>query len=117
MSEVVTVIPTSGNDAYGDPVAQGTPVTLVPLEVAPGNTAIKYGMGGDLTDVEFTVYLPLRTRILANYYETGEFVKDGDEIVVRGRKCVAMVQIWRSQRSTGRGGLVVLARSKSGKAA
>jgi hypothetical protein len=117
VSETVSVIPTVGNDDNGDPVAQSDPITLTPLEISPGNTAIRYGFGGDLTDVEFTLYLPLRVRTdVDTWTATDELVRTGDEIDIRGRRCVATVQVWRSQRS-GRGGVAVLARSLTGKAA
>ena len=116
MKETVTVTPTVGNDSDGDPVAQGAPITLTPQEIAPGNMLRKYGKGGDLTDVEFTVYLPLRIRTEADtYLPVDEVIHDGDEITVRGRVCVVLLEVWR----TGgyRGGAAVLARSRSGKAA
>jgi hypothetical protein len=117
MTETVAVIPTVGNDSNGDPVAQSEPITITPLEISPGNTAIRYGFGGDLTDVEFTIYLPLRVRTAVDTWTpTEDLVRNGDEIDIRGRRCVATVQVWRSQRS-GRGGVAVLARSASGKAA
>lgn len=117
MSESVQITPQSGNDTDGDPIAPGEPIDLVPLEIAPGNMLLKYGAGGDLNDVEFTVYLPLRVKSGETYTDITEVIRDGDEIVVRGRRCTAMVQIWRSQRDGGRGGAAVLARSRSGKAA
>jgi len=117
VSETVSVIPTVGNDSNGDPVTQSAPITLTPLEISPGNTAIRYGFGGDLTDVEFTIYLPLRVRTAVDTWTATEnLVHTGDEIDIRGRRCVATVQAWRSQRSA-RGGVAVLARSTSGKAA
>ena len=116
MSETVTITPTVGNDSDGDPVAPGEPITITPLEVAPGNMLRKFGKGGDLTDVEFTVYLPLRIRTAVDtYLPVDQVVHDGDEIVVRGRTCVALVEIWRS--AGNRGGAAVMARSRSGKAA
>lgn len=117
MSETVTVTPMAGNDSDGDPVTPGEQVTLTPLEIAPGNMAIKYGKGGDLTDVEFTVFLPLRVSTAAGWVDTDTLISDGNEITVRGRRCVALVEVWRSQRGSGRGGVVVLARSRTGKAA
>ena len=39
-------------------------------------------------------------------------IGDGDDIEVRGRRCTAMVKVWRSHSL---GGAEVLARSKSGK--
>jgi len=117
MTETVTVTPTPGNDANGDPVSSGSPITLAVLEIEPGNAVIRYGAGGNLTDVEFTVYLPLRTRTgVDTYVATDTLVRTGDRIEVRGKHCVASVLTWQSQRS-GRGGVTVLARSKSGKAA
>jgi len=117
VTELVVITPKSGNDSDGDPVEQGDPVTLVPWEVAPGNLLMRYGAGGDFTDVEFTVYLPHRSRMGINTYtETMSLVHNGDQIEVRGKRCVAWVQLWQSSR-TLRGGVVVLARSKSGKAA
>lgn len=116
MKETVTVTPTVGNDSDGDPVAQGAPITLTPTEIAPGNMLRKYGKSGDLTDVEFTVYLPLRIRTAVDtYLPVDEVIHDGDEITVRGRVCVVLLEVWR----TGgyRGGAAVLARSRSGKAA
>lgn len=116
MSETVTITPTVGNDSDGDPVAPGAPITITPLKVAPGNMLVKYGKGGDLTDVEFTVYLPLRVRTdIDTLTPVDEVIHDGDEIVVRGRTCVALVEVWRP--GGYRGGAAVLARSRSGKAA
>lgn len=116
MSETVTVTPAGGIDSNGDPAATGTPVTLTPLEIAPGNMLVRYGAGGDLTDVEFTVYLPLRIQDGGTWTEVSTLVATGDQIEVRGRRCIAFVQVWKSQRGN-RGGVAVLARSKTGKAA
>lgn len=117
MSETVTVTPTAGNDSDGDPVAQGDDLTLTAKEIAPGNMLIKYGRGGDLTDVEFTVYFDLRVRTSAGWAGIETLISDGDEITVRGRRCIALVEIWRSGKGSNRGGAAVLARSRSGKAA
>lgn len=117
MTETVTVTPIVGNDSDGDPSAAGTPIELRPLEIAPGNMLIRYGQGGDLTDVAFTVYLPLKTWNGSAWVDSESLVSDGDEIVVRGRRCTALVQVWRSGRGGQRGGLAVLARSRTGKAA
>lgn len=121
MSETVTVQPQVKLDAHGNPEVPGDPVVLTPLEVEPGNTLLSYGIGGDLDDVEFTVYLPLRVRTglvagVATYADTTELVVDDCAISVRGRDCRARVQVWRSQRSPRRGGLAVLCRSATGKA-
>lgn len=112
MSETVTVTP-MGMDANGDPVI-GDPVVLSAWEITPGNGLVSFGSGGDLTDVEFTVYLPLRVQSGGSWVDTATLIDDGDELTVRGRNCVATVQVWRSG---GRGGVAVLARSRSGKAA
>lgn len=116
MTESVVITPTVGNDSNGDPVEQGAPVELVPWEIAPGNMVSKYGPGGDFTDVEFTVFLPLRSCVNQTWRDTSMLVKNGDEIQVRGKRCTAWVELWQPQRSSF-GGVVVLARSKSGKAA
>ncbi|HUY02392.1 MAG TPA: hypothetical protein VMV33_03840 [Rhodocyclaceae bacterium] len=107
MTEKVTIFPVVGNDDNGDPLPEGAPIVVTPLEVAPGNAVLKYGVGGDLQNIEFTVFLELR-------HESN--IKTGDEMLVRGRRCVAAVQIWRSQQSPNQGGIAVLATSASGKA-
>lgn len=117
MTETVTITPTPGLDSDGNPTSQGSPVSLTPLEIAPGNVLIRYGVGGDLTDVNFTVFLPLRVRTdPTTWTEVSTLVRTGDEIEIRGQRCVASVQVWRSQRG-GRGGVAVLARARTGKAA
>ena len=110
------MVPTFDHDKYADPVAQGAPIVLTPWEIAPGNAIKRPGEGGDLLDVEFTVYFPLRINNGVGYVPTETAIKNGDEIHVRGRVCVAMVQVWKSQRNQTRGGVVILARSKTGKA-
>ena len=117
MSETVTVTAPAGLDDNGDPLTAGDPITLTPLEIAPGNVLIRWGVGGDLTDVTFTVFLPLRVRTDPDTWtETAELVHTGDDIEIREQKFTAMVQEWRSQRGN-RGGLAVLARARTGKAA
>jgi hypothetical protein len=117
MTETISVLGAIGNDTDGDPITVDDPVTLTPLEIAPGNALMRFGKGGDLTDVEFTVYFPLRVRTGADEWsEVDTLIHDGDEIEVRGRRCLAMVQVWRSRNGGARGGVAVLARSKSGKA-
>lgn len=115
MTETVTITPTVGNDSNGDPITQGAPIELTPLEIAPGNMLRKYGAGGDLTDVEFTVYFPLRVNAGDGYVDIDTVIRDGDEITVRGRRCTALTSIWRSQCGTSRGGAAVLARFRGGK--
>lgn len=114
MTETVTVTPAAGIDSDGNPADAGDPVTLTPLEIAPGNQLVSHGAGGDLTSVEFTVYLPLRVRVDGAWTPIEELVHTGDDIVVRGQRCTALVSVWRSR---GRGSAAVLARSATGKAA
>ena len=116
MAETVTVTPGVGWDSDANPTTPGTPVVLTPWAVAPGNTLLVYGVGGDVDDVEFTVYLPLRTRVetspgLFAYAATQSLIPDESRINVRGRDCVARPQVWELR---GRGGLAVLCQSKTG---
>ena len=120
MTESVLVYPLTGNDTNGDPVgsgSSGSPIELFPLEIAPGNMAAKWSNAGKFDDVEFSVYFPLRLNPGTGLADIETLIHDGDEIVVRGRSCTALLQVWRSQRTGGRGGAVVLARSRSGRAA
>jgi hypothetical protein len=123
VTETVTVTPQVKYDTDGNPVpGSADPVELTPLEVAPGNTLLSFGIGGELDDVEFTVYLPLRVRTgmdgtAALYQDTTDLVADDCAINVRGRDCRARIQLWKSQRSATKGGLAVLCRSATGKAA
>lgn len=96
------VTPQSGYDNDGNPIDPGDPVVLQTLAIAPGNTLLSFGIGGDLDDVAFTVYLKLDSPIV-----------DDDTITVRDKECRARVQEWRSPR-TNRGGLAVLARATTG---
>jgi hypothetical protein len=116
VTETVTVTPAAGIDSDGNPANTGDPVVLTPLEVAPGNLLVRHGVGGDLTGVEFTVYLPLRVRFEGAWTSTEDLVRTGDDILVRGKQCTALVSVWRTQHG-GRGGVAVLARSATGKAA
>lgn len=105
MTETVTVTPQAGFDADGDPIPAGDPVTLTPLQIAPGNTAQLFTTDGMLDTADFTVYLALR--------DEGA-VSDDDQITVRGRLCRARVQVWKSPRSQF-GGVVVLCKSATGR--
>jgi hypothetical protein len=81
MTETISVLGAIGNDTDGDPITVDDPVTLTPLEIAPGNALMRFGKGGDLTDVEFTVYFPLRVRTGADEWsEVDTLIHDGDEI-------------------------------------
>lgn len=117
MAETVTVTPQAKFDDDGNPVDPDDPdpVTLTPLEVAPGNTLLSFGIGGDLDDVEFTVFLARRTKTDDGWVATETLVEDDCTINVRGRDCRARVQLWKSQRSATKGGLAVLCRSATGK--
>ncbi|MCV7205303.1 hypothetical protein H7J71_25185 [Mycolicibacterium peregrinum] len=106
-AETVTVTPLFGNDDDGNPVPAGTPVVLTPIAIAPGNTTRQFGEGGDLDAAEFTVFLKLADEAK---------IADDYQIEVRGKTCLARVRVWRSPR-TGRGGIEVLCRSATGKAA
>lgn len=116
MTELVTITPDAGLDAKGNPQPGGTPFEVSALEVAPGNTLLAYGIGGDLDSVEFTVYLPLRIRMgdPAVWTAVDEAATQNFSILVRGRYCRGRVQRWESG---GRGGIAVLCTSATGKAA
>lgn len=104
-AETVTVTPTFGYNDDGDPIPDGTPFDLTPKFIAPGNTLREFGVGGDLEQADFTVFLAITDR--------GK-VKDNDRIDVRGNDCYARVQDWVSPR-TKRGIVAVLAKSGTGK--
>lgn len=112
MAEQVTITPTGKRTAKGDPGTPGTPFDVLALEVAPGNTMLRFGVGGDLDTVDFTVYLPLRIRIGPDYFRTVEKLTDDFAIDVRGRRYLGRHQEWSSG---GRGVVAVLAHSATGK--
>ncbi|MGV0793023.1 hypothetical protein [Mycolicibacterium sp. XJ1819] len=116
MAETVTITPAGGRDSDGDPVADGAPFDVRAWEVAPGNTMERYGIGGDLDVVDFTVFLPLRIRDTdaGGYVSTVSKLTEEFWITVRERQCRGRAQEWESG---GRGGVVVLAHSATGKAA
>jgi hypothetical protein len=113
MAETVTITPAGGRDSDGDPVEDGTPFDVRAMEVAPGNTLLRFGIGGDLDTVDFTVFLPLRIRDGEEYVSTTEKMTEDFWIHVRGRDCRGRAQEWNSG---GRGGIAVLAHSATGKA-
>lgn len=102
MSETVTITPTFGRDDDGNPIANGTPVVVAPIAVAPGNTTVQFTDSGNVDSADFTVYFRL-----------GVSVKDGDLIEVRDRDCIARVQEWVNPYAN-HGGVVVLCRSATG---
>lgn len=120
MTEQVTITPQPGHDSNGDQLAAGTPFGLSGL-VAPGNTLRTAGIGGDLDEAEFTVYLPLRSRRESATPGVWEWVPVIDQlgaeftITIRDRVCEGRAQLWDG--GGGRGGVVVLATSATGKTA
>lgn len=112
MSERVTIVPDGGHDGSGDPLPDGAPIAVLAYEVAPGNTLLKFGVGGDLDSVEYTVYLPLRIRISGAWTPLAGILAKPFHIEVRERFCVGRAQVWDSR---GRGGIAVLCHSATGK--
>lgn len=104
MTETVVVTPRFDRDDDGNPVANGSPVTLQAFAVAPGNTTITYTHAGDVDDIAFTVF-----------FQTPVAINDGDLIVVRGKPCNARIQLWENPYRP-HGGFVVLAESTTGAA-
>lgn len=102
MTETVTVTPRFGLDSDGNPVADGTPVTMQAFAVAPGNTTITYTNAGDVDNVAFTVF-----------FTAAVAIKDDDLIVVRDQPCNARIQLWENPYHA-HGGFVVLAQSTTG---
>jgi hypothetical protein len=102
MSESVVVTPRFERDDDGNPVADGTPVTLEAFAVAPGNSTITYTDAGDVDNVAFTVF-----------FQAPVAVKDGDLITVREKDCNARIQLWENPYHP-HGGFVVLAESITG---
>ena len=116
LAETVTVTPLFGMDDDGDPVPPGLPIVLTPRVIAPGNTSLTFGRGGDQDTVEFTVYFDLRSyRPDTNaWVTTADVISDDYRIRVRDSDCLARVRVWRSPRSS-LGGVEVLCRSVTGK--
>lgn len=116
MTEQVTITPDIGSDAKGNPKPAGTPFTVPALEVAPGNTLLRYGVGGDLDSADFTVFLPLQIRIgsPAVRVRTAAACTENFTVLVRGRKCQGRLQEWDSG---GQGGVAILCQSAKGKSA
>lgn len=73
--EQVRVHPRGARDLTGQPTPGALPAFYVlALAVNPGNSTRRFGISGDVDEVEFTVALPIETPI-----------RDGDAITVRGR--------------------------------
>ncbi|CPR79254.1 hypothetical protein [Mycobacteroides abscessus] len=113
MSEQVTIIPSGGHNGDGDALPDGAPLVLIAYEVAPGNTLLSYGIGGDLDSVDYTVFLPLRFRADGIWSALAPKLEKPFDIKVRGRRCKGRAQVWDSR---GHGGIAVLAHSSTGKA-
>ena len=119
MTEVVTITPDTGFDGKGNPKPGGTPFDITALEVAPGATQLAFSAGGDLDSVEFTVFLPLRARlprldnpVLTEWASVAARCTENFSVKVRDRFCRGRAQVWDSG---GRGGVVVLCESATGK--
>lgn len=88
-----------GLDENGDPiVSESPPLDLVPIGIAPGSNQEVDSVARDGESIEFTVYLP-----------HGSDVVDGDELLIRGNRYAARVNMWRMQSAPSFGGLEVLA--------
>lgn len=112
MTEQVTITPLGGRDSNGDPLPDGASFSVRAYEVAPGNTLLEYGIGGDLDSVEFTAYLPLRVRDGGGSWSSlADKLAAPFSIDVRDRRCVGRMQEWNSG---GRGGIAVLCHSATG---
>ncbi|MGA5542704.1 hypothetical protein ACPCIR_12700 [Mycobacterium sp. NPDC051198] len=115
MSETVTVTPQFGMDDHDNPLPSGAPVVLTPNYIAPGNTTLE---ASEQDTAEFTVYFGFTTYRpdTDTTVTTTDFIADDYSIRVRGRDCLARVRVWQAPR-TGHGGVEVLCRSVTGKAA
>jgi hypothetical protein len=112
MAETVTIQPIAGRDSNGDPLEAGDPFGVRAMAIAPGNTLLRFGLGGDLETVDFTVFLPLRVRDGESYVATVSKLTEDFWITVRDKRCRGRAQEWSSG---GRGGIAVLAHSATGK--
>lgn len=110
MTETVTITPQAGFDANDDPLPASTPFQ-VSGRVAPGDTTMSPGAEGDLDQVEFTVYLPLKIKLNGGWTYTSTALTDNFRITVRGQVCLGRAQEWNLH---GRGGVVVLATADTG---
>jgi hypothetical protein len=117
VSEPVIITPLAGRDTSGDPLPLGDPFTLYGL-VAPGNTTRTYQAGGDLEEADFTIHFPARVRREADgewgWAPVASLLPDDFTVEVRGQVCDGRAQVWDE---AGRGGVVVLASSATGRAA
>ena len=109
-TEPVTITPQSGLDEHDDPLPAGTPFTVNAL-VAPGNTTLRPGADAELDQADYTLYMPLRVEVGGKWVQTAIVLTEEFTVTVRGRVCVGRVKDWDL---SGRGGLEVLASSKTG---
>jgi len=110
VTEAVIITPQVGLDDNDDPLPGGTPVTLQAL-VAPGNTTVQPGADGDLDQIDFTVYLPLKVNRSSRWVPTSELLTDNFTITVRGTVCTGRAKLWDEH---GRGGIEILATADTG---
>lgn len=117
MSEPVIITPKAGRDTSGDPLPAGEPFTLHG-RVAPGNTTRTYQAGGDLEEADFTIHFPGRVRVEVDgewgWASVADLLPDDFTVELRGQVCDGRVQVWDEG---GRGGVIVLASSATGRAA
>jgi hypothetical protein len=102
LNESVVITPTNGRDADGDPIGDGSPITLKAL-VAPGNSVFQFGTGGDMESADFTVFFPLGTVLPEEF-----------RVSVRGVNGVGRVQKWDVGSTVG--GFAVLVSAATGHA-
>lgn len=110
MTEQVTITPQAGLDANDDPLPAATPFTVAGL-VAPGDSTTRPGADGDLDQIAFTVYLPLKIKGTTGWTRTTTALTDNFTVTVRGQVCVGRAKEWDVN---GRGGVVVLATADTG---
>ena len=110
MTEAVTITPQAGFDDNDDPLPASAPITLQ-ARVAPGNMTVQFGADGNLDQVDFTVYLPLKVQRFGRWVATSGLLTDNFTITIRGQACTGRAQVWDEN---GRGGIVVLATADTG---
>lgn len=109
MTETVTMRRRAGNDRRGNPRPAGAAFDVAALEVAPGNTLLRFGIGTNMSSIEHTAYLPLscERQLLDG---DGVLIDDWD-LTLRGKQYRGRPQVWKSG---GRGVVAVLAQSIAG---
>jgi len=110
VSEILTITPQAGLDANDDPLPASTPFTLRGL-VAPTNTTVQPGADGNLDEVDFTIYLPLKIKQPSGWTRTSALLTNNFTVTVRGQVCIGRAREWDEG---GRGGVEVLATAKAG---